>query len=44
MKTVIVKISEEARKMLKIMSAQEGESSQQFLTHLVEEEFNKRNS
>lgn len=44
MKTVLVKISIEARKLLNIMSAQEDVSSQDFLTKLIEEEFNKRNS
>lgn len=40
MKTVLVKISEEARKFVKIMSAEEGVSSQEFLTKLVIDKYN----
>ena len=40
MKTVLVKVSEEARQFVKIMSAQQGVSSQEFLTNLVIEKYN----
>lgn len=40
----LVKITKEARRLLNIMSANDSIASQEFLTKLIEEEYNKRNS
>lgn len=40
---VITKITKEARKMLKILSAKEGISNQDYLSELIRKEYEKKN-
>lgn len=44
MEIVLVKTTKEARQLLNIMSAQDDISSQELLTQLIINEYNKRNS